>query len=330
MKAYNGPSFERVISTGVVISLAYANLKFEKLCTGEVLVQVKACSVNYPDMLLVAGKYQARPKFPFIPGSDFAGVVCEAAADSMYSPGDRVMTSIPYGGFAGYVSCPENRLIPIPDAKLKKGETLLVLGAAGGCGMAAVMIGKAMGAKVIAAASTPEKLAAAKKAGADEVVQYTKVDLKKTIKQLTKKRGVDVIFDPVGGDFAQKAVRCMAWGGRYLVIGFAAGSIPRIPANLLLLKSCALVGVFWGAWVKRNPMGALKNMGEIAQMMQEGKLTDMVSQTYSLKDTWQALNDLKNRRVIGKIVVIPEAAATSSALDSKTAQSQNRLHQSKL
>eukprot|EP00465_Bigelowiella_longifila_P013831 CAMPEP_0185255338 /NCGR_PEP_ID=MMETSP1359-20130426/4358_1 /TAXON_ID=552665 /ORGANISM="Bigelowiella longifila, Strain CCMP242" /LENGTH=139 /DNA_ID=CAMNT_0027839143 /DNA_START=306 /DNA_END=726 /DNA_ORIENTATION=- len=136
-------------------------------------------------------------------------------------------------------------------------------------------------------------MAAALKAGADEVVQYTKVDLKKTVKQLTKKKGVDVIFDPVGGDFAQKAVRCMAWGGRYLVIGFAAGSIPKIPANLLLLKSCALVGVFWGAWVKRNPMGALQNMGEIAQMMQEGKLTDMVSKIYSLKDTWQALDDLK-------------------------------------
>eukprot|EP00465_Bigelowiella_longifila_P014637 CAMPEP_0185254564 /NCGR_PEP_ID=MMETSP1359-20130426/3413_1 /TAXON_ID=552665 /ORGANISM="Bigelowiella longifila, Strain CCMP242" /LENGTH=315 /DNA_ID=CAMNT_0027837723 /DNA_START=3 /DNA_END=951 /DNA_ORIENTATION=+ len=298
--------------------LTYESINRPALRKGEVLVQVQACSVNYPDMLLVAGKYQAKPEFPFIPGSDVAGIVCKAADDdSMYSPGDRVMTSIPHGGFAEYVSCPENRLIPIPEgmslksaaasmmvhgtsyyalkqrAKLKRGETLLVLGAAGGCGMAAVMLGKAMGAKVIAAASTQEKMAAALKAGADEVVQYTKVDLKKTVKQLTKKKGVDVIFDPVGGDFAQKAVRCMAWGGRYLVIGFAAGSIPKIPANLLLLKSCALVGVFWGAWVKRNPMGALQNMGEIAQMMQEGKLTDMVSKIYSLKDTWQALDDLK-------------------------------------
>jgi len=192
------------------------------------------------------------------------------------------------------------------------------------------MLGKAMGAKVIAAASTQEKMAAALKAGADEVVQYTKVDLKKTVKQLTKKKGVDVIFDPVGGDFAQKAVRCMAWGGRYLVIGFAAGSIPKIPANLLLLKSCALVGVFWGAWVKRNPMGALQNMGEIAQMMQEGKLTDMVSKIYSLKDTWQALDDLKNRRVIGKIVVIPEAAGKPSLLISNKPQSQKQLYLSKL
>mmetsp|Transcript_25510 Transcript_25510/g.61458 ORF Transcript_25510/g.61458 Transcript_25510/m.61458 type:complete len:332 (+) Transcript_25510:224-1219(+) len=308
-------------------SLKLETVKVPELKDGEVLVQVKACSANFPDMLLVAGKYQAKPKFPFVPGSDIAGVVVKAAEDGIYSVGDHVMAMMPMGGFAEFIACPEQRIIPIPEGmeftsaaasmmahgtsyyalkqrgKLKKKEKLLVLGAAGGCGMAAVMLGKAMGAHVIAAASTSDKLEAARKAGADEVVQYTRENLKKRVKELTDGKGVDVVFDPVGGKFSEAAVRSMRWGGRYLIVGFAAGEIPRIPLNLLLLKTASLVGVFWGAWLQRSPAKALENMMEIQEMMQKGLLSDMVTKKYALKDAWKALDDIKRRRAVGKIVV---------------------------
>lgn len=301
---------------------------------GQVIVRVRACSVNFPDQLLVAGKYQFKPKFPFIPGSDVAGeVVSTGPGADMYSPGDRVLAFVPLGGFAEYVACDQKRLLPIPPemnfkvaaastmvygtsyyalkqrARLKKGETLLVLGAAGGCGLAAVQLGKAMGARVIAAASTTEKLRQAQRAGADELINYTTENFRKRLKQITNKRGVDVAFDPVGGSFAEKTVRSMAWGGRYLVIGFAAGQIPRIPLNLPLLKSCALVGVFWGAWLQRSPMQAMQNMMDIAKMQAKGKIKPLISKTYSLGQAWQALEDIAQRRVIGKVVVVPSARA---------------------
>mmetsp|Transcript_34198 Transcript_34198/g.66606 ORF Transcript_34198/g.66606 Transcript_34198/m.66606 type:complete len:331 (-) Transcript_34198:170-1162(-) len=298
---------------------------------GQVVVDVKACSVNFPDMLLVAGKYQAKPKFPFTPGSDVAGVISSVGPGVHHlQVGQRVMAFVPLGGFAERVACPAKNVIPIPPemdfkvaaassmvygtsyyalkqrAKLKKGETLLVLGASGGCGMAAVQLGKAMGARVIAAASTAEKLEVAKKNGADEVINYTQQDLRKAIKALTKKKGVDVVFDPVGGAFAEPALRCVGWGGRFLVIGFAAGRIPKIPLNLPLLKSSAVVGVFWGAWVQRCPMEAMENMMEISTMIQEGTIKPLISKVYPLAQTWKALDDLAHRKVIGKVVVCPE------------------------
>ncbi len=245
---------------------------------GQVVISVKACGVNFPDTLIIQGKYQSKPPFPFIPGSEVAGIVKELGEGvDTFKVGRQVIAFTGVGGFAEEVIADAPRLIPMPRsmdfttasafvmtygtshhalkdrAQLKPGETLLVLGAAGGVGLAAVEIGKVMGAHVIAAASSDEKLEVCKQHGADEVINYVSGDLKERIKQLTGGKGVDVAFDPVGGDYSEPVLRSMAWGGRFLVIGFAAGDIPRIPLNLPLLKVYSIVGVFWGSFMERDP-----------------------------------------------------------------------------
>ena len=296
---------------------------------GQVVLDVKACGVNFPDTLIIQGKYQFKPEMPFSPGGEVAGVV-KSLGEGVEGVrvGNRVIAFTGSGGFAEEVATDASKLIPIPDgmdfptasafvmtygtsyhalkdrAKIQPGETLLVLGAAGGVGLAALEIAKVMGARVIAAASTDEKLAVCKEHGADEVINYTTEDLKERLKALTKGNGVDVVYDPVGGNYSEVALRNTAWEGRYLVVGFAAGDIPRIPLNLTLLKGCSIVGVFWGTFVARNPKGNLQNLQELLAWYQTGKIKPLISATYHLKDAAHALNDMMQRKVTGKVVLL--------------------------
>jgi NADPH:quinone reductase len=299
---------------------------------GEVLLDVRACGVNFPDVLIIQNKYQFRPPLPFAPGGEVAGVV-KALGDgvSTLKIGDRVIGSSGWGGFAEELVLDASRVTPIPDAmdfvtasaflltygtshhalkdraQLRPGETLLVLGAAGGVGLAAVEIGKVMGARVIAAASAPEKLAVCREHGADEVIDYAKEDLKERVKQLTAGEGADVVYDPVGGAYSETALRATAWNGRFLVIGFAAGDIPKIPLNLVLLKGCQIVGVFWGAFTAREPAHNRANIDELLAWFLAGKIKPHVSATYPLERAAVALNDMAARRVTGKVVLVPGA-----------------------
>lgn len=295
---------------------------------GEVVVSVRAAAVNFPDILIVQGKYQYQPELPFTPGHEVAGVIKETGeAVTEFAPGDRVIAFSGIGGFAEEVVTEAARCIPMPEgmdftmgsglilahgttiyalrdrANLKEGETLLVLGAAGGVGLAAVEIGAAIGANVIAAASSDEKLETCRKRGASETINYASEDLKARVKEITGGRGVDVAYDPVGGPYAEPALRSMAWGGRYLVIGFAAGEIPKIPLNLPLLKSCSIVGVFWGAFVARDPRRNAELLGELMQWWADGKIAPYVSETYALEDVAKALEDVASRKARGKIVL---------------------------
>ncbi len=297
---------------------------------GEVKVGVKAAGVNFPDVLIIQRKYQVQPELPFTPGAEVAGVVMQVGPDvADLKPGDRVAAFCSLGGFAEEVIVPAQACVILPEgvgfetasafllaygtawhalrdrAAMQEGETLLVLGAAGGVGLAAIDIGKAMGARVIAAASSPEKLAVCRSYGADEVIDYQVEDLRGAIARLTGKQGPDVVFDPVGGRFAEPTFRSIAWAGRYLVIGFANGEIPALPLNLPLLKGASLVGVFWGAYTKREPE---RNREAIAQMLAwiaDGKLRPLVSRTYTLDQTPQALEDMAARKVVGKVVITP-------------------------
>jgi NADPH:quinone reductase len=295
---------------------------------GEVLVNVHATALNFPDVLMIQGKYQSQPPMPFAPGGEMAGVVAAIGEGvTRFKPGDRVFGGVGFGGFAEQVVVRERALRPMPAAMsfqeasgisttygtsyyalkqraaLKPGETLLVLGAAGGVGLAAVELGKAMGAKVIAAASSAEKLAAARASGADELVDYSDGDLKEKVKALTGGAGADVIYDPVGGDLFQQCLRCINWYGRLLVIGFAGGEIPKVPANLILLKSCAVVGVFYGAWSAREPAEADANFQEILGLYERGLIKPMIGREYPLTEYAAAMRCLMNREAIGKVVV---------------------------
>ena len=298
---------------------------------GEVVLDVKACGVNFPDTLIIQGKYQFKPAMPFSPGGEVAGVV-KSVGEGVEGVrvGSRVISFTGSGGFAEEVASDASKLIPIPDgmdfttasafvmtygtsyhalkdrAKLQPGETVLVLGAAGGVGLAAIEIAKVMGARVIAAASTDEKLAVCKEHGADEGINYSTEDMKERLKTLTKGNGVDVVYDPVGGNYSEVALRNTAWEGRYLVIGFAAGDIPRIPLNLTLLKGCSIVGVFWGTFVAREPQRNQQNLQELLTWFQQGKIQPLISATYSLKDAAHALNDMMQRKVTGKVVLLTE------------------------
>lgn len=294
---------------------------------GEIVVTVKAAGLSFPDVLTVQNKYQYKPELPFSPGFEFAGIVKQVGEGvSGFKPGDHVMG-------CGHQSCREElavkagQLWPIPAgmdfgvaagfgmnyattyhalkdrAELRPGETLLVLGASGGVGLAAVETGKLMGAKVIACASTREKLDTCRRFGADELINYETQDLRAEIKRITGGRGVDVCYDPVGDKFADPAVRSMAWGGRFLVVGFAGGEIPKIPLNLVLLKGCALVGVFSGDFAQREPERSYANTVELIKLVAEGKLKPLISATYPLDQTGRALADLLTRKVQGKIVV---------------------------
>ena len=295
----------------------------------EVLVSIKACSVNFPDTLLVQGLYQFKPELPFSPGSDIAGVV-KAVGEGVkhVKVGDDVFGLVSNGGFAEEVIVPANSVFPKPpmmDYKiaasfmmaygtsyyalkdrghLKEGDTLLVLGASGGVGLAAVELGKLMGAKVIAAASTQEKLDVCKQYGADELINYKEEDLKKRVKELTGGKGADVVYDPVGGDYTEAALRATAWEGRFLIIGFPAG-IAKIPMNLPLLKGCQIVGVFWGSFAARDPNANMKNTMDLITYFGKGQLKPHIHGTYTLENSRQALIDMMDRKVMGKIIIEP-------------------------
>jgi NADPH2:quinone reductase len=296
----------------------------------QVLLDVKACGVNFPDLLIIENKYQFKPPLPFSPGGEVSGVVKAVGAQvTALKPGDRVLGAPGFGGFAEEIAIDARVCVPIPAsmpfdaaaaflftygtshyalkdrAALKPGETLLVLGAAGGVGLAAVELGKAMGAKVIAAASSAEKIAVCREHGADEGIDYSKEDLKERIKALTGGNGADVIYDPVGGDFSEQAFRSIAWEGRFLVIGFAAGPIPKIPLNLVLLKGAQIVGVFWGSFTMREPGRHAANIQELMEWYAAGKLKPRISATYPFTRVAEALGDLAARRVKGKVVLVP-------------------------
>jgi NADPH2:quinone reductase len=294
----------------------------------QVVVQVKACGVNFPDTLIIQGKYQFKPPFPFSPGGEVAGTILRVGPEvAGFKEGDRVIASIGNGGFAEEALASADRLIPIPEGMdfvtasaflmtygtslhaladrghLKKGETLLVLGAAGGVGIAAIEIGKALGARVIAAASTEDKLALCREHGADETINYATEDMRERIKALTGGRGIDVCYDPVGGPYSEPAIRSMAWEGRFLVVGFAAGEIPKLPLNLALLKGAAVVGVFWGDFARREPKAFAESVRQLARWYSEGKLRPHVSQTLPLERAAEAIQLLASRKAKGKIVL---------------------------
>lgn len=297
---------------------------------GEAVVRVHAAGVNFPDALIIQNKYQFTPALPFVPGSECAGVI-ESVGDgvSRVKPGDRVIALTASGAFAEKVAASAEALTPLPDdvdfatgsaflltygtayhaledrAALKQGETLLVLGAAGGVGIAAIEIGKALGARVIAGASSPEKRRLCREHGADEAIDYAAADLKSALATLTSGKGVDVVFDPVGGPFTEAALRNCAWRGRHLVIGFANGEIPRLPANLTLLKGCSLVGVFWGRYVKTEPAAWASDLQTLFKWLREGRIRPHVAERYPLERGAEALTTLLARKALGKLIITP-------------------------
>lgn len=294
---------------------------------GEVLVTIKAAGINFPDLLLIAGTYQLKLPPPFVPGNEAAGIV-EATGHGVtrIKAGDRVIITPVGGAFAEKCVIAENLCLPLPEGmsfqqgagftityatsyhafrqctEIRPGETVLVLGAAGGVGTTAVEIAKAMGARVLAAASSGEKLQFAREAGADETINYSEIMLRSAVKEMTDGKGVDVVYDPVGGELAQMALRSLAWQGRYLVVGFATGEIPAFPANIALLKEASIKGVLWGSWASRNPTESLQNMAELAALVAAGKLNPRVTKSYPLEQYLDAFSAISQRRVKGKIV----------------------------
>lgn len=309
-------------------SLVFEDLPSPRPGPGEVVVTMKAASVNFPDVLIIQNKYQFKPPLPFSPGSELAGVVKEVGDGvSAVKPGDRVIAFTTYGAFAEEVKTEASRLLPLPKgmsfeegaafiltygtsdhalrdrAALKAGETLLVLGAAGGVGLAAIEIGVALGARVIACASSEDKLEVCRAHGAQEAINYATEDLRERIKALTGGRGVDVVYDPVGGPYSEPAFRSMAWRGRLLVVGFAAGDIPKLPLNLPLLKGASIVGVFWGDFARREPKAFAASAAQLAAWYAEGRLKPHVSATFPLERAVDALEEMAARRVKGKVVL---------------------------
>ncbi len=299
---------------------------------GEVVVKIKATALNFFDTLIIENKYQFKPEMPFSPGAEIAGEILEIGEGvSGFQIGERVMAYVAWGGCREEMAVAAEKLVKIPDgiefkiaagltvtygttyhglkdrADLQDGETLAVLGASGGVGQSAVELGKVMGARVIAAASSDDKLEFCRSIGADDLVNYSTENLKDRLKELTGGAGVDVIYDPVGAEYSEQALRAIAWQGRFLVVGFAAGEIPKIPLNLTLLKGCQIVGVFWGAFAKRCPQAEQANMAQILRWVQEGKLNPHIHREYTLDQTADALQALANREVKGKAVIIPDA-----------------------
>jgi NADPH2:quinone reductase len=297
----------------------------------DVVIRVAAAGMNYPDALLVEGRYQFKPKLPFVPGMELAGTVTAVGSDvKRFRPGDAVMATSQVGAFAEEVTVAEHRVMPRPvalspevaaaslityattlyafkdRAHLQPGEWVLVLGAAGGVGTSAIEIAKLLGAKVVAAASTEEKLAVCRKLGADETINYTSENLRERLKAIAP-GGIDVVYDPVGGPFSEQALRATGWNGRFLVIGFASGEIPKIPINLALLNSRSLLGAYWGDWAQRNPDRSQANLTQIAEWIAAGKVSPVISRRVRLDEVPQALQDLLARRVHGKLVVLPWA-----------------------
>jgi NADPH2:quinone reductase len=295
----------------------------------QILIAVAACGVNFPDALIIQNKYQFKPELPFSPGGEVAGKVLSLGEGvTQFQVGQSVLALCGWGGFAEKVAVDIDRVFAMPPgltleiaattlytygtsfhalkdrANLQPGETLLVLGAAGGVGLAAVELGNVMGAKVIAAASSDEKLALCREKGASETINYSTEDLKTRIKELTGGKGVDVIYDPVGGDYTEAALRGIAWKGRYLIVGFANGEIPKIPMNLPLLKGCAIMGVFWGQFSKLESSKSFQNIGQLVQWIKEGKIHQHISKQYSLAEAPDALQALLDRKMLGKGVVV--------------------------
>lgn len=295
---------------------------------GEAVVRVRAAALNFFDTLIIAEKYQARPAFPFSPAAELAGEVESVGAGvTAVQPGDRVIANIGYGAAREKVAVATDRLVKLPDrldferaagltvtygttlhalkqrAQLRAGETLAVLGAAGGVGIAAVEIGKLLGARVVACASSDDKLAFVQRHGADTLVNYAQEDLKEALRRATGGAGPDVIYDPVGGPASEAALRAIAWGGRFLVIGFAAGDIPKLPLNLVLLKSCDIRGVFFGAWSERDRAGARANLAEILQWCAQGQLSAHVHKVFALEEIAPALHALTDRQAMGKVIL---------------------------
>lgn len=310
-------------------TLAVGDLDRPTLGPGRARVAVEAAGVNYPDLLVIRGLYQDQPPLPFAPGMEVAGTVAEVGEGvGNVAVGDRVFAFVPHGGYAEEVVVPSEALFPTPEtmssdvaaslpiaygtgyhalvdrAALQAGETLLVLGAAGGVGMAAVQIGAALGARIIAAVSSAEKDRAVRSSGADEVIRYDRSDLRDELKRLAP-AGVDVVYDPVGGESTEAAFRSTAWKGRHLVIGFAAGDIPSLPVNLALLKGSSLVGVFWGRFAAAEPQANRANMATLTEWWREGRIDPVVSKTYPLQEASAALQHIGSRGAIGKLVVHP-------------------------
>ena len=297
---------------------------------GEVTVAVKAAALNFFDTLIIAGKYQMKPAFPFSPAAEFAGVVDRVGAGvTALKPGDRVAASMGYGAARECVVIAANRLARVPNnvdfdraagllmtygttlhalkdrAKLKAGETLAVLGASGGVGLAAVELGKQMGSRVIACASSENKLALARQHGADAVINYAAEDLREALRPASDGKGPDVIYDPVGGPYSEPALRAIGWEGRFLVVGFAAGDIPKLPLNLVLLKNCDVRGVFWGAWSEREPEAHRANIAQLLTWCADGKLAVHIHKIFPLAQTAQALKAIAGRSVMGKVILRP-------------------------
>lgn len=295
---------------------------------GEVVVRIAAAALNFFDTLIIAGKYQFKPEMPFSPAAEFAGTVVAAGSGvTDFVPGDRVLGYSGHGAAREQIAIAADRLVKLPAsldfdraaglcvtygttlyalkdrARLKRGETLAILGASGGVGLAAIELGKLMGARVIACASSDDKVAFARQHGADAGIDYGKDDLKEALRRETGGNGPDVIYDPVGGDYAEAALRAIAWEGRFLVVGFAAGAIPKLPLNLVLLKGCDVVGVFWGSWINRDRAGHRANTEQIVQWCAEGKLSSHIHQVYPLTEGPQALKDIAARKVMGKVIL---------------------------
>jgi NADPH2:quinone reductase len=297
---------------------------------GEVVIAIKSAALNFFDLLMIQGKYQVKPPFPFSPAAEIAGVV-ESVGTGVtdVKPGDRVAASCGHNGARQKIALPASSLVKIPDnldfdraagiiviygtalhalqdrADPKPGETLAVFGAAGGTGLAACELGKLLGLKVIACASSDEKLEFAKQHGAELTINYAKEDLKEALKRIGGDKGIDIVFDPVGGAYAEAGVRSLAWKGRFLVIGFAAGEIPKIPLNLALLKGCDIRGVFWGAYMRRDPKDGRANLEKLMQWAADGKISSHVDRTFPLEQTADALKVLAGRQAMGKVILHP-------------------------
>ena len=316
--------------TGVE-ALVWTELPTPAPAPGKVLIEIRAASLNFPDLLIVRNKYQIKPPLPFVPGSEYAGVVRAVGAGVTHlQPGQNVACLSGTGGFGTHTLAPAALCMPLPEAfsyvdaaafimtyatsyhalvdraQLIAGETVLVLGAAGGVGTAAIQIAKAAGATVIAAASTDEKCALCTSLGADSTINYSQDDLRETIKRLTDGKGPDVVYDPVGGEYTEPAFRSIAWRGRHLVVGFASGPIPALPLNLALLKGASIVGVFWGEFAKREPQANAAMMGILAQWYARGKIKPVIDRTMPMADLPQAYALMGSRSVTGKLVMVNE------------------------
>ncbi len=317
-------------SHGTPDDLELAEIPDPVVAPGEVVVRIKAAALNFFDTLIIANKYQTKPPLPFSPGAEFSGIV-ESAGPGVTSvkTGDRVIGCLTHGAAREKIALPAIKVVRIPDgldfdraaglcvtygttlhalkdrARLRAGETLAVLGASGGAGLAAIEVGKLMQARVIACASSDEKLAFARKHGADAGINYRKENLKEALRRVTGGRGADVIYDPVGAPYSEAALRSIAWEGRFLVIGFAAGEIPKLPLNLVLLKGCDVVGVFWGSWMDRHPEGHRANTEQLLAWCMEGKLSSHVHAIYPLTEATAALKAIAARQVMGKVILRP-------------------------